>query len=234
MRFVAVSFLFLGWAFYELSGGADFEPRKRPETQVATAGSQIRVVDNQTIVIPDPVQITKLTRKTETATGAALPATGPALRVETETETPEVPRIDLALVQGANAGPLPPNPAGDVVLASLAEGTDAYTDLRVFDTTLSQPALPAVTRAPDSEDPEPDAVSAETEVPEPVVLHRITGSRVNLRQGPGTTYAVMGTLFFDDEVEVLQDPDIGWVQLRNVDDGRIGWMASRFVGRPVE
>mgnify|MGYP000424146499 CR=1 FL=1 len=27
MRFVLISFAFLGFAFYELSGGADFEPR---------------------------------------------------------------------------------------------------------------------------------------------------------------------------------------------------------------
>ena len=29
MRFVIISFLFMGFAFYELSGGADFEPRGR-------------------------------------------------------------------------------------------------------------------------------------------------------------------------------------------------------------
>lgn len=32
IRFMIVCFLFLGWAFYELSGGADFEPELRAET----------------------------------------------------------------------------------------------------------------------------------------------------------------------------------------------------------
>ena len=36
IRFIVISFALLGWAFYELSGGADFEPRKpRPEVAVA-------------------------------------------------------------------------------------------------------------------------------------------------------------------------------------------------------
>ncbi|MFT7596919.1 MAG: hypothetical protein ACI8R4_004261, partial [Paracoccaceae bacterium] len=34
-RFIFVTFLFLGWSSYELSNGADFQPR-RPEAPIAT------------------------------------------------------------------------------------------------------------------------------------------------------------------------------------------------------
>jgi hypothetical protein len=57
-------------------------------------------------------------------------------------------------------------------------------------------------------------------------FRRVTGSRVNMRMGPGTTYDVMASLLRDDRVEVLQDPGDGWVKLRVVDSGRVGWMAD--------
>ncbi|GGL70892.1 SH3 domain-containing protein [Wenxinia marina] len=36
-RFVIVSFLFLGWAFFELSGGTDFRPEPWPKELIASA-----------------------------------------------------------------------------------------------------------------------------------------------------------------------------------------------------
>ena len=40
MRFVILSFLFLFWAFYELSGGADFEPRGRRDAPTPRAAAE--------------------------------------------------------------------------------------------------------------------------------------------------------------------------------------------------
>lgn len=54
----------------------------------------------------------------------------------------------------------------------------------------------------------------------------VTGSRVNQRQGPSTSHAVIGSLAEGERVEVLSQ-EASWTQVRsNLGDG---WMASRFL-----
>lgn len=54
----------------------------------------------------------------------------------------------------------------------------------------------------------------------------VTGSSVNQRQGPSTTYAIIGSLAEDTRVEVLSQNG-QWTQVRSrLGDG---WMASRFL-----
>ncbi|WP_283643996.1 SH3 domain-containing protein, partial [Marinovum algicola] len=57
-------------------------------------------------------------------------------------------------------------------------------------------------------------------------LRSVNGSRVNLRDGPGTGFGVLGTLARGTEVEVLEDPGAGWVRLQVVPEGQIGWIAD--------
>ncbi len=56
----------------------------------------------------------------------------------------------------------------------------------------------------------------------------VTGSRVNLRGGPGTSNAVVGQVTFGTEAEVLGDQD-GWYQIRLADDSASGWIFGRFL-----
>ncbi len=60
-------------------------------------------------------------------------------------------------------------------------------------------------------------------------FRRVNGDRVNMRNGPGTEYSVIGKLYLNDEVEILQDPGLGWVKLQVMESGRIGWMAARLL-----
>lgn len=57
-------------------------------------------------------------------------------------------------------------------------------------------------------------------------LREVTGSKVNLRGGPGTTYDVVGRLARGDHVAVIEDDGFGWVQLEVLDTGETGWMAD--------
>lgn len=75
----------------------------------------------------------------------------------------------------------------------------------------------------------PASLTTEVEV-EPD-FRRVTGNRVNMRNGPGTQYSIVGKLLRDDEVEVLQDPGIGWVKLQVMETGRIGWMSSKLLSK---
>jgi uncharacterized protein YgiM (DUF1202 family) len=57
-------------------------------------------------------------------------------------------------------------------------------------------------------------------------IRAVSGDRVNVRDGPGTNYSVVNQLVRGDKVEVLQDVGDGWVKLRPVDGGPVGWIAS--------
>jgi uncharacterized protein YgiM (DUF1202 family) len=59
-----------------------------------------------------------------------------------------------------------------------------------------------------------------------IELRVVDGNRVNLRNGPGTNYSVLGKLARGATVEVLQDNGDGWVKLRVAETGRVGWMAD--------
>ncbi len=72
-RFVFLSFVFLGWGFYELSGGSDFEPRQRIAEVTAAAPSVTQ--PEPAAAVPAPV-----TPEPPTRTAAAAPATVPITR----------------------------------------------------------------------------------------------------------------------------------------------------------
>lgn len=56
----------------------------------------------------------------------------------------------------------------------------------------------------------------------------VTGSKVNLRQGPGTSNAVVGQVAFGDQAEVLSDRD-GWYEIRLADGSNSGWIFGKFL-----
>ena len=60
-------------------------------------------------------------------------------------------------------------------------------------------------------------------------IRTISGNNVNMRMGPGTRYNVVAKLRRETEVQVLQNPGNGWLKLRVVESGRVGWMAEFLV-----
>ena len=56
----------------------------------------------------------------------------------------------------------------------------------------------------------------------------VTGERVNLRGGPGTSNAVVGQVTFGTEAEVLGDQN-GWYQIRLADGSASGWIFGKFL-----
>ena len=60
----------------------------------------------------------------------------------------------------------------------------------------------------------------------------VTGSRVNLRGGPGKSNAVVGQVTFGAEAEVLTDKD-GWFQIRLADGSASGWIFGKFLGEKL-
>lgn len=64
--------------------------------------------------------------------------------------------------------------------------------------------------------------------PEGAALRYITGSRVNLRSGPGTGNEVVGQLTHGTAAEVLGGEG-GWVHIRSAEGGLTGWVAAKFL-----
>lgn len=197
-RFILLSFVFLGWAFYETSGGAGFEPEApaRITRHKAEAASRAKTA-----------KTTKVTRN-DVATGAVksnnLKSAGVLLA-----------SLDVSDTQS--------------VLASAASADTALFAPR--QTLFSLPApTPLAQRAKlnihnTGATPDMDQPKATLD------LRKIRVARVNMRNGPGTHYSVLSKLMRGDQLQVLRDPGNGWVKLRVVDGGRIGWVAASLLAK---
>ena len=76
---------------------------------------------------------------------------------------------------------------------------------------------------------EPVLIDAAAAAPE-VSYWYVTGSRVNLRGGPGTSNPVVGQVTLGTEAEVLSDRD-GWYEIRLADGSATGWISGKFLGQ---
>lgn len=164
-RFMALTFLLLGWGFYEASGGEEFG---------------------------GPAEASR-----------GLPVVVASLD--------EVPQEDMADVVGVAAAasyaatePSPPMPVQVVARA--------YMD---FDAPLA-PVREVVPPA------------AEPAAPPPTIdLREVSGTRVNMRAGPGTEHGIVTVLSRGARTEVLETKD-GWARIR-AEDGTTGWMSARLL-----
>ena len=181
-RFMIVTFALLGWAFYELSGGADFEPPEVAESPLNTLQQQAAA--EQLLV----------------ARAAPAPSQASLELADTSGTTTEIGAGSALTQAAADAAVLP-----DAQTASLAV---------------------VLGEAPQPVQPEPVVVEP------PKDLRVVNGSRVNVRNGPGTNFSVVAQLTRDAETEVLQDPGNGWVKIRSLESGGVGWMAERLL-RPA-
>jgi hypothetical protein len=76
----------------------------------------------------------------------------------------------------------------------------------------------------------PEALTASASVGLPdLPMVEVTGTQVNLRAGPSTDTAVLGSLVRGERAEVIGADGNGWVLIRAVSSGVEGYMADRFV-----
>jgi hypothetical protein len=168
-KIIVITFAFMAFAFYELSGGSDF------------------------VAIADEKRA--------------------ALAVEQAEEQ--------RLIAETKAERLNTQPEAQIVLASATVSTSGTVvqDVEVTPPLVEEEKIEAVTEV---------AAVLETVVEEEPAadMRKVTAARMNMRQGPGQNFSVVAKLNNGDEVEILQDPGDGWVKLKVMDSGRIGWMAD--------
>ncbi|MFY9240588.1 MAG: SH3 domain-containing protein [Roseovarius sp.] len=220
-RFILVTFGFLGWAFYEMSGGAAYSPAEN-SLQVAWA-------DKPLFAQPAPVTVMAVlgdeapvaaataseTAPSETSgardlaaaaqdVGAQQVVTRDAAFDPNETALEEfvITLASTAQTQQANAQPL----SQQIDLGGLG-GFSAETLVRNVNLV---PIDQAVIATPF----------------EGADIRTIARARANMRNGPGTDFSKIAQLTEGTPVEVLDRADNGWMKLRNMDSGQVGWMAD--------
>lgn len=177
-KVILLTFGVLGWAWFEMSGGADFQPGQNGVTLLAAA----------------PV-------------------------VQTERETPIKPVVERVARADTTSAPLtgltPPKLEQVIAASVVVEQAPVIAPAQEQVAALDNPIV------------QTDAV---IEVAAPKVDYRqVTGSRVNLRGGPGTGFDVVTQLLRGEEVEILESEGDGWVKLRALDGNDIGWMSESFL-----
>lgn len=110
-----------------------------------------------------------------------------------------------------------PDPA--LLAASAPTDTFSAAPRLVGEPTTISLVQPAPASAP------AEAASAATDGP----LLRVTGSRVNMRAGPGVANGVVDSLVRGTVAEALGEPVSGWQEIRDVETGLTGFMSSNFL-----
>ncbi|WP_299643454.1 SH3 domain-containing protein [uncultured Ruegeria sp.] len=202
-RLVLVTFAALGWTFYVMSGGPDFEPRgvrtAEPE-RVATAPRPVKPA-----VEPAPAE-------TLVVRAAVEPSVSPPPVTKTVAELNEAET--KALLSQVAAG-LKANPslfADENVTLTLASLEQGLTSLEQVTTDAELPTV---------ELPAPVEVTKD--------IREISGTRVNLRDGPGTIYPIIGKARIGQQVEVFGDSGSGWLRLRVLPGQQVGWISASLV-----
>lgn len=215
-RLVLISFVFMGWAFYQLSGGSDFDPD-------AVRAARMEKLD---LDAPTPKPVAE----------PAVIAEAPKVVVKSETpQAPEVTKVALNLTS-IKTVPARQNPtvAGAAVAIS-SEGADPEKiaavqnvvpqNVNVVTSSADTPAIipslitPA-TLAPTETEQDTSLLAGFEDV------RTVSGSRVNVRGGPGTGFGIVGRLDRGDAIKVLQDNGAGWVRFETPDGATTGWMAD--------
>ena len=212
-RLIVLTFAFLAWAFYEMSDGADFEPRgvrpPKPENVAAAPAPK-----------PEPRALTFETSPEKLVFKAAL---GPAKT--------------LTVPPGQNAqGNEDTKPKGQAIfsLAQMSAGLNADQAVGAENTTkITLISMEQGAAGLQQEDMVADTdQEVEPAYAEPVKdIRQVTGTRVNMRNGPGTIYPVIAKLGMGHQVEVLDDPGIGWLRLRVLPEQQLGWIAASLVSK---
>ncbi len=194
--FILLTFGFLGFAFYEMSGGSDFEPAS---VRMAKTASEGRVVLQAIAENPqsprsetvDTASITKISdsrNDDQSVTRVALNLTNISTVEEASTIVPE----------------LEPKPETANIIAS---------------TETPQIILPSLIITPQSSTAAEQAAARSD-------IRSVSGNTVNVRDGPSTNYGVVNKLTRGAEVRILEDNGNGWVLMQPLDGGEAGWMAD--------
>lgn len=218
-RVMFITFGVLGWTWYELSGGSEFEAGDRGIMLMAAVDEQAPMADTAPEVTRADIaaaDLTSVAPAQEVNVPRRQQAPAPAKTViAAKPVVPADPEKFAALLEAA----LPNEPEGNFDGAPSAD----VTPVAAVITPVAAEATPVAAVA------EPVTAEPAVMTPDATDMRVVVGSRVNLRDGPATSYGVVTQLLQGEFVEVLDETGDGWVRLRAVDGDNEGWMAADFL-----
>ena len=94
-------------------------------------------------------------------------------------------------------------------------------------TSTPQPASTAIPTIAQTPTATPTATPTETPIPTPEPQAVVVGETLNVREGPGTGYAVLGRLSRNEELEIAgQYSKCSWLQVSSRSQDMSGWIAG--------
>ncbi|WP_254445126.1 SH3 domain-containing protein [Ruegeria atlantica] len=195
-RLIVITFAALGWCFYVMSDGPDFEPRGLRAEQPAR-------------VAPTPIQSIASAQPEELVTNVTIRT--PSIRTKPEPALEEVVEF---IADDASLASFPgfsvfEDQSANITLASLEDGVAGLRQIadETQDTQTAAPAIPEPTKD----------------------IREISGTRVNMRDGPGTIYPIIGKATMGQQVEILSESGTGWLRLRVLPQQQVGWISASLV-----
>lgn len=144
------------------------------------------------------------------------PMEGPSVTVIARAETiPTYIRTDT-----------PAEPAPEVTRAT-SLGPEGDLPVIDIDGRAPMPMADADTVQADATDIAETDAEVAAALPE-IDLHRVTGSRVNVRSGPSSRFGVVTVATEGQQAEVIGEEG-SWIQIRFVDSGDEGWIFGRYL-----
>ncbi|WP_254430544.1 MULTISPECIES: SH3 domain-containing protein [unclassified Ruegeria] len=203
-RLILLTFAALAWCFYVMSDGPNFEPR-----------SKAVVAPERVAETPAPKPAPKPVRQPQAeqlVTNVAA-RTAPLRQTAEPVVIFEADETDQATAESASLPQLSgfATPNANLTLASLEEGAAGLRER-------AQPSDTIVEDTPVTAEPVKD-------------WREVTGTRVNMRDGPGTIYPVITKLSIGQKAEVLGDSGTGWLRVRVLPQQQIGWVSSSLLGK---
>jgi hypothetical protein len=206
-RLMTATFAFLGWSFYTLSGGADYQPREgsrqaealrqNAETGTPTSADAILAQDKIDTLVLGSVSMNSSDLPPSGIGGLPEEMDARPISVSADAQSDNVIRWTATLNLAKPAQLQPPAQSAVITEASAPTNTNPVRSVEI--------------RQAD--------------------LRKISGSNVNYRTGPGTKFGVLGKLPRSTKIEVLESFDNGWLRIRVVDSNRVGWVSGALVSR---
>lgn len=214
-RFMLITFGFLGFAFYELSGGADYKPH--------TNSLQARTAQTATVEVAElePAEAPSIAELADAA-----PETRPADRLGITLASIQVDESEYPNQTEAKSERVT---ASDATLDEAEQQALEAAEEDVRDVWPGAIELFQLQEAKRIQQTESLKAIKQDEQAANFDIRYVTGNLVNMRGGPGTEYGKVGKLTQGTEVAVLEAPGNGWLMLRVMDTGEEGWMADWLV-----
>ena len=224
-RFMLITFGFLGFAFYELSGGSDYEPHENSLQAAANRNAPVSVAELAPVAAPSIEELAKSIVET-----APQPQLGITLASITVDDTDQIKHKTARVTPDQVTQP--ELTYENAASSDQNEGRKVWPGaIELF--TVQQYKRDAQLQANADIREATEAQTAQSTLTYTSDIRYVIGNVVNMRGGPGTQYGTIGQLKEGMQVAVLENADNGWLMLRVSETGQEGWTADWLVSAAV-